>query len=490
MWPLRGGFTDDGYIHIQYARNIVERGEYSFNPGETSFGTTSPLWVMIQAALGRVFGTDEALVGASRAVSWIAAFAAVAGIFALARAYSLGVVTAWCCAILLAAHAWFVRWSALGMETSLAVLAVIGVGIASARAFESRRHAYLLGFFMAAAALIRPEAYLFVPVYLLSVVVRGRRTDWGGVARALFVFAALLAPWLAFARYHIGSFIPNTAGAKSGGLILDPATFARKMEPVAKIVASTDGVAALLLLASLLWLRGRFRGFSRGGLLLLLWVFALPVAYVLFDIQVLSRYMLLTTPFIIVLGFGGLEQIIDRALKRMPASAPSGRRALIAAAAVAVVANVVFYFAVVLPPSVAFSRDLTHNLKGLALFLKDHSREDAVVAAADIGYLAFYSERRVLDLGGLVENETFALREKHTYEEIVDEGLYFDLPSYPSVDFLIHRELSPNRFDGETIAGRRFESIRVVEVSNLGIRKPGPYFYTLYRIERGNDDDH
>ena len=44
--PMRDGFTDDGFIHIQYARNIIDRGEYSFNPGEVSFGTSSPLWVM------------------------------------------------------------------------------------------------------------------------------------------------------------------------------------------------------------------------------------------------------------------------------------------------------------------------------------------------------------------------------------------------------------------------------------------------------------
>ena len=64
--PHRDGFTDDGYIHIQYARNIVTRGEYSFNPGEVSFGTTSPLWVMIHAAVGRVLGTGEVLITTSR----------------------------------------------------------------------------------------------------------------------------------------------------------------------------------------------------------------------------------------------------------------------------------------------------------------------------------------------------------------------------------------------------------------------------------------
>jgi hypothetical protein len=491
MLPLGGGFTDDGYIHIQYARNIVERGEYSFNPGEVSFGTTSPLWVMIQAALGRFVGTGEALISTSRAVSWIAGLASVAGMFLLARALALGNVTALCCSLLLAAHAWFVRWTALGMETSLAVLAVIGLGIVSVAAFDSRRHAYLLGFFAAIAALLRPEAYLLVPAWLLAAALRGRRGHWGCVARSFLVFGLLVGSWLAFAKYHIGSFVPNTAGAKSGGFILDPVVFLRKFEPVAKIVGSTDGVAALLVAASVVVRRKKSAVFSGTRRFLFIWAVALPVAYVFFDIQVLSRYMLLTAPFTIVLGLGSLEELFGGAGDGAGRKTARARAAIVQAlvVAAAVFANVVFYFRVVLPPSTAFSHDLTHNLKDLALFIKDHSEKDAVVAAADIGYLAFYSERRVLDLGGLVEDETFELREKHTYEEIVEKGLYLSLPKYPSVDYFIDRELTANRFAGMVINGYRFESVRVVEVRNLGIRKPGPYYYTLYRLDRRRDEE-
>src|SRR5215470_1874696 len=77
MFPLRGGFTDDGFIHVQYARNLMTRGEYSFNPGETSFGTTSPLWVMALAVLARPFNDTHALVVAGQTLSWLASFAAV-----------------------------------------------------------------------------------------------------------------------------------------------------------------------------------------------------------------------------------------------------------------------------------------------------------------------------------------------------------------------------------------------------------------------------
>lgn len=488
MLPLRAGYTDDGYIHIQYARNIVDRGEYSFNPGEVSFGTTSPLWVMIHAALGRFLGTDEILISASRALSWLSGLVSIAAMFLLARVLGLGALASFCSALLLAAHAWFVRWTALGMESSLAVLAVILAGIASVGAFEDRRRASLLGFFMAIAALVRPEAYGLLPVYVIACLSLGRRCDRRCVWHTLLVYALLIVPWLAFAKLHIGSFLPNTAGAKSGGLVLDPVTFVRKLEPIAKIVGSTDGVAALLVACSFFSRAGRSLVLSARHRFLLLWVLALPVAYVLFDVQVLSRYMLLTSPFTIVLGLGGLEA-------RMRSAANHARRvkaqrwALAAVTAVALVANVAFYFIVVLPPSAAFSYDLTHNLKDLALFIKANSEKGAVVAAADIGYLAFYSERRVLDLGGLVDNETFRLREKHTYEEIVEKGLYLTLPKYPSVDFFIDRELAANRFDGKILAGYRFDAARVTEVRNLGIRKPGPFYYTLYRLTRERDEN-
>ncbi len=487
MLPLRGGFTDDGYIHIQYARNIVDRGEYSFNPGEVSFGTTSPLWVMIQAALGRLLGTDEVLMTTSRAVSWLSGFAAVGAMVFLARALGLGVLASLCSALLLAAHAWFVRWTALGMESSLAVLSVILAGIASVGAFEDRRRASLLGFFMAVAALVRPEAYGLFPVYLVALLSRGRRWDRQCVLHTLLVYGLLIVPWLAFAKYHIGSFVPNTAGAKSGGLILDPMTFVRKFAPIAKIVGSTDGVAALLVACAFLSRAGRSVILSGRHRLLFLWVLALPVAYVLFDVQVLSRYMLLTSPFTIVLGLGGLDAWMKGAANGAR-RARAGRWVLAAVTAVALAANVVFYFVVVLPPSEAFSYDLTHNLKDLALFIKADSGDGAVVAAADIGYLAFYSGGRVLDLGGLVDNDTAQLREKHTYEEIVENGLYLTLPKYPSVNFFIDRELVANRFDGKILAGYTFDAVRVTEVRNLGIRKPGPFYYTLYRLTRERDE--
>ena len=123
-----------------------------------------------------------------------------------------------------------------------------------------------------------------------------------------------------------------------------------------------------------------------------------------------------------------------------------------------------------------------HNMKGIAGFIRDNSAEDAVVAAADIGYLAFYSGRRVLDLGGLVEPATGELRARHSYEDIIQRGLFLDLEGYPHVDLFVDRALEPDRFEGRVMSGLSFERVYQTKVRNLGIRKPGPYFYTLYRL--------
>ncbi|HEX5132399.1 MAG TPA: hypothetical protein VFX92_07925 [Candidatus Krumholzibacteria bacterium] len=476
MFPLRHGFTDDGFIHIQYARNIMARGEYSFNPGEVSFGTTSPLWVLALAAAGRLGAGADGLVDASRAFSWLAALAAL---FVVGRALlALGASRriALLGTLAFAADAWFVRWSALGMESSAATCAAALALLASFRAFANRNAAARFGVAVAVGALIRPEMYLALPVFVAAAVTLRPRPPARVVLTGLVFALALLAPWLAFAKFHIGSFLPNTAGAKSGGLVHDPVVFVRNFSPVLKIILSTQAVAVGALLldfavsrrrAVVLWPSLRFG---------MLWMLALPAAYIVADIQVLSRYLLLITPAVCVAGWCAAGNLATRV------SARTAFAVCALAAVLAVGVNALFYARVVLPPSIAFSNDLQHKMTGLARFLNQHSQPGEVVAAADIGYLAFYSQRRVLDLGGLVEPRTAALRETYDYEEIVARGLYFDVPGYPHVDYLVDREHEADRFDGRIVNGHRFDRIYSTVVSNLGIRKPGEFYYTLYRI--------
>src|ERR1043165_7424208 len=45
---FRIGFPlDDTWIHLTYARNLAEHGEWAFRLGEHSSGSTSPLWTFL-----------------------------------------------------------------------------------------------------------------------------------------------------------------------------------------------------------------------------------------------------------------------------------------------------------------------------------------------------------------------------------------------------------------------------------------------------------
>ncbi|MCI0452230.1 MAG: hypothetical protein L0Z51_07545, partial [Candidatus Latescibacteria bacterium] len=356
--------------------------------------------------------------------------------------------------------------------SSAATLAAAAVALTSLRALESSAGAARFGAMVAIGALLRPELYLAIPVYCAAAVLARPRPPLRTVAVALAVAGVLLLPWLLFAKWHLGSFLPNTAGAKSGGVITDPLVFLAKFVPIAKIVLGTQAVAVFAMLADLTLSRRRAIVFDPALRFCVLWTLALPVAYVAFDIQVLSRYLLLITPAVCVVGWRSLEHVADGRAQRVA----------LAAAVIAVAINAALYVRVVLPPSRAFSADLTGPMTDLALFLRDNSPPEAVVAAADIGYLAFYSQRRVLDLGGLVEPETGKLREAHDYEDIVARGLYFDVPGYPRVDFFVDRDHQADRFQGNVIGGHRFERVYAAEVRNLGIRKPGVFHYVLYEL--------
>src|SRR5450756_1556754 len=45
VWPRFG--IDDSYIFLTYARNLAKSGLFAFNPGEISYGFSSPAYVCL-----------------------------------------------------------------------------------------------------------------------------------------------------------------------------------------------------------------------------------------------------------------------------------------------------------------------------------------------------------------------------------------------------------------------------------------------------------
>ena len=480
--PLWGSVVDDTYIHLQYARNLAETGQLSFNRGDPTYGATSPLWVFLLAAVDKAGGD---LLVSCRVLSWLFALGSIVLVYRLAAALG-GRGAAASAALVLACEAWFVRWSAVGMETSFAVfmiLLALEAGLASPR---SMRASAWFGVLLFLAVLARPEALalvgLSVVAYAYSPAPRARR--WLHLA----VFIPLYAMWLYVIHRHTGSFVPLTAGAKEGRPVLSAALFGRALLP-AKIMGATillpwlaliAGLAAALVrehsLTSLFVGRDAARGGMRPGvLLMILWVFALPAAYVILDFQVLSRYLVPVIPCAIVLGVVCWTRFSALAWPRIG----TRRAALAVFTALVMAQSVVFYAKVVVRPTVEFSNALKTVIVGMGEWLAENSAPEALVATPDIGAIGYTSGRRILDLGGLVTPQINAMRRTTDVELIIDDGRYLAFKP----DYLVDRSRVPARFEGKVIRGFTFVAVRRGEVPNLGIRKPEPVVYTLYRVE-------
>jgi len=137
------------------------------------------LWVMALAVIARPFSDGHALVVAGQTLSWLAAFAAVIMLHRVLVLLGATRRTAIFGSVALAADVWLVRWGALGMESSLAACMAAVMVAASVRAFEDRRAAAAFGAAAAVGALVRPELYLALPVYLAAAVTQRPRPGHG-----------------------------------------------------------------------------------------------------------------------------------------------------------------------------------------------------------------------------------------------------------------------------------------------------------------------
>ncbi len=484
--PLRDCIVDDTFIHLQYARNLADRGELSFNRGDPTYGATSPLWVALLALFRRA-GADILIW--CRVLSWLFAIASIMLVYRIAARIDKDSAVPVAAAFIVATEAWFVRWSAVGMETALAVFTVTVALDAVPRATRSASRSAALGLALFVAALARPESLLLVPLTALALLVaRGARPRHFVF---LAVFAPLFAAWLYLIHAHTGTYFPLTAGAKQGRPVLSALLIGRSLVPL-RIMGSTMLLPWLALVAGLAVAIGRDRSIGSafeerrgirempGVIVMLLWAAALPAAYVALDFQVLSRYLVPVAPAAAILGAVAARRLFSRLVR-----SPGGRHTALAVfVSLAIVQSGWVYAVAVVPSTRAFSRALMRTVASMGKLIDHVAPAEAIVATPDIGAIGYYAHRRILDLGGLVSPEINRMRRSVDVEEIIERGLYLRFgPTY-----LVDRSATAARFEGKVIDGVLFTPLRQGTVPNLGIRKPDPVVYVLYRLDSVGED--
>ncbi len=492
---LRGYVTDDTYIHLRYARHLVERGELSFNPGEPTYGCSSPLWVLALALLLRLGVaplTAPWLLGAASALLALVVFDAL-----VAR---LPLRPAWRTALLLAfaADAWFVRWTWSGMETPLATALLL---LVARPAFAGRGGgagpepgamgpgAWLAwGAVAGLAALARPEFLLLALLAWPWLAWRGwrplaLRAGLPALAGGLLVYG----PWLLYAWRAFGRLTPETAAAKSYAATLAPAVVAPSLaRSAAQLGATQAPLAAALAVVLALALAARRRGarpapLSRGALVLaglaLTWTAALAGGYAVKQVWVISRYVAPLTPVLLLAGAA-----VAHAWRPAPPPGRAPRRGgtlLLAAMLATLLLNGWLLAARVRPAALGLARGLRECLVPLGERLGRETPPDAVVACLDIGALGWASERRILDLAGLVSPELLRIGREQGFPAMVASGAWLEVAT---PDYLVDRTDGPARWAGRVVRGHVFTALESCELPGLGVTEPQTWTVTLYAV--------
>lgn len=476
-----GGYViDDTFIHLQFAKHVRDGAGLVFNAGDPVPGSTSPLWPLALGWMGRG-GAD--LLALAKALSLVAGLVALAFFATAAHRLMLRPEHAEAATAAWAVNAWMVRWTVSGMETALAVLLVSAGWIVGWGRGEPATHRtrFLVGLVWGLAALARPEAALLVVLYVVASFLwpegpyaQPRFAARAGAALSTALGATIVClPYAVYAQSLYGTFLPQTLAAKGAGSI-GPAVALRQLVQAAKV---TGAVCAVEALACLL-LAPRFRALFRHGDPALHvaawgWVLLVPVVYAVRGLPVLSRYLLPLYPFLILYGWWALEHF------RLSKDG-QGRRAVLATAlAVSMIANLVVYRAQVWTHTRQFTEGLERTLIPWGKWLSDNSSPTTLVATPDIGAIGYYSDRRVLDLGGLVTPRMVPLMQRMDYDELV-RSFAFRVAGEP--EFLVDRGTGAERLVRESPLREALTPLFHARTQSLAMAKPGPVDYTLYRV--------
>jgi hypothetical protein len=487
LLPFREYLTDDSFIHFQFAKHLAQGTGYSFNSGEPTYGDTSPLWVFLLTLAGKLLSIEVAAprdAASMPALAWVAkGLGLVFHLMAVWVMVRLGKRLGWSdgtslgLGVLLGAHAWAVRWTLSGMETPLVVALVALALYGLAGVLIEGRSGWTTGIVLGLAALTRPECTLLAAIAVLAVGAGALRRP----GRALEVLAGagiVILPWLWTAWRWFHAVLPNTASAKAGA-VANPGLAVAALHSTFQIELATDALP-LALFVLVLAFGSRSTALPSAGGRRIFWLVcaAWPALLVLFfalnGVQVVSRYVLPATPCVLLLGMASFRWVVSATFPKRYAPA----LALFLAAFT--LQSGIFTAFVSVPSVSAHTRGLRPSLIALGIWARDHTPPRTYFAVADIGAFGYYSERRVLDLYGLVTPELAPIVVREGYDGVVTRVL-FEAAGRP--EYLIDRHRIRGRLSMDPDQPSPYRFLFARQIENLGITRPGAFYYSVYAID-------
>lgn len=412
---------DDPFITYRYARNLVNGLGFVYNPGERVLSTTTPLYVLVLAALSPL------PLELSQLSILFGAFCLACGgllLCSLARPDETGIA----------------GWAGLALYPSFPLLiATLGsevpfylmLCLAALASYGRRRYA-LTAICVALAALARPDGALLAVLLAAHYLIYVRKPfQW----TALVLFVVITLPWLIFAWSYFGSPIPVTLAAKQyqGSMVISQ-----------RFAIGLQTTLAPFLRRPYFWLEaalataGFILSFWYGRRYLLLWTWTV-LYFAGYSLLGVSRYFWYYAPLV-----PGFVAAVDLGVAAISAGMTTFRNPISKAGNLfaGLILMLLFLGQALSLRQQAITADLRYPVyRSVGKWLAENTPPDSSVGALEIGIIGYYAERPVVDFAGLVQPEVaHQLQGSNSYEGAAEWATRRYRPAY----LVLHDKLFPN----------------------------------------------
>jgi|CZKP01.1.fsa_nt_gi tetratricopeptide (TPR) repeat protein len=402
---------DDSWIHLTFARNIVEYGSFSYYKNQlATSGSTSPLYTFILAGF-YFFSKNEFIISYIIGISSFAL--AVFFMFRLAKLHFASAKwLAVLCALLLAIQPILNLIAVSGMETTM-FIALVVISLYNYK----RKNWTVLGISLGLLLWCRPDGLvLWVAIaldYLIKIMMENSKKSKKEArisARELItpfsIAAGIAVCYFLFNYFLSGSLLPNTYGAKLA--IYEGKSRAEFLKnDVLGYFSAPEFVMYIIpfLLSLIIILNGlftkRYNEFTvyfifQVGLIFIYWYF-IPFS------SSFGRYLMPIIPCYIILAVYGVR-VVSEYISTKFRSATPGNFLLVGYFAASVILIIINWNNIsdLYTYSCKYYND-RHVAAGK--WINKNTPPDAIVATHDIGAIEFYGKRKLVDMVGLVSPE-------------------------------------------------------------------------------------
>ena len=415
MAKAQNGFfcfpLDDSWIHLTFARNIVEFGSFSYYKNQlATSGSTSPLYTFILAGF-YFFSKNEFIISYIIGISSFAL--AVFFIFKLAKLhFESAKWLAVLCALLLAIQPMLNLIAVSGMETTM-FIALVVISLYNYK----KKNWTALGISLGLLLWCRPDGLVLwgaiLADYLFAMMLENSKKSKKEVRispRELItpfsIAAGIAVCYFMFNYFLSGSLLPNTYGAKLA--IYEGKSRANFLKnDVLGYFTAPEFVMYIVpfLLSVIIIIKGifkkRYNEFSvyfifLAGLIFVYWYF-LPFS------SSFGRYLMPLIPGYIILAVYGVRVIAEYLSNKFRSS--TAGNLLMAGYIAASVTLCIIYLNNTSELYTNVCKYYNDRHVAAGNWINKNTPPEAVVATHDIGAIEFYGKRKLVDMVGLVSPE-------------------------------------------------------------------------------------